>query len=353
MGGIWADLRARCDPAAVIGARWRLKREGGHWVARCPFHPDGGRPNLVLFPDGGFRCFACGARGDVFDLVAKLDGVSLAEAVARVTAGVAAPASVPPAPARTAAAPVAQRDAVYRALLAACPLAASHRAQLRARGLSDAAIAAAGYGTWPGGFGRDVAARLQAAGLDLAGVPGFARDKTGGWWIRARAGLLIPVRDAAGRIHGCQIRTDEATRYRWLSSAGRPGGASPGSPAHVAGRTSGRPGGWVWVTEGPLKADVAATLLRAPVVGVPGVTSWRAALPALADLAPGVVVLAFDRDADPGTRAAVQQAAARLARALARRGLPVRWATWSGAKGVDDVLAAGGTVRVRLHPDEI
>src|SRR5262245_26092580 len=41
-------------------------------------------------------------------------------------------------------------DRAYRALLAAAPLADRHRADLRRRGLDDAQIAAAGYGSLPG-----------------------------------------------------------------------------------------------------------------------------------------------------------------------------------------------------------
>ena len=336
--------------ARVIGSRLPLKVEGRHWVARCPFHADGGRPNLVLYPDGGFKCFACGTYGDVFQLVAKLDGLSLGEAV-RVVRAAESGAPVPavlavPAP----LAPVSERDAVYRAWLRQCPLSGAHRDHLLTRSLTPEAVRTGGYGTWVGGYGRDIAARLLDQGLRLAGVPGFAQDTTGGWWIRAMPGLVIPVRDAAGRIQGCQIRADEAgtRRYRWFSSAGKPGGASPGSPAHCVGVDAAGPDRWLWVTEGPLKADVAHALLEAPVIGVTGVTAWRRALPAIRGARPGLVVLAFDQDADPATRAAVRRNLVALATAVEAAGFPVAVTRWVGAKGLDDVLTAGGTVAVRL-----
>ncbi len=349
----WAALRARVDVARVIGARLPLKSEGRHWVARCPFHEDGGRPNLVVYANH-FHCFACGAHGDVFELVAKLDGISLGEAMRVVTAAehLAPALDVPAAPSPLA--PVDQRDAVYRAWLTQCPLSSAHRAQLLARGLSPEAVRAGGYGTWTGGFGRDIAARLCDQGLALAGVPGFAQNTMGAWWIRAMPGLVIPVRDAAGRIQGCQIRADDvgARRYRWLSSAGKPGGASPGSPAHCAGFRDVRSGRWLWVTEGPLKADVAHALLGAPVIGVTGVTAWRRALPAIRAARPGVVILAFDQDTDAATRAAVSRNLEALATAVQAIGLPVCTTTWTGAKGLDDVLASGGTVEVRVPNPE-
>jgi len=47
-----------------------LKRVGGRWVARCPFHEDR-RPSLTFFADGGWKCFGCGAGGDAVDLVCR------------------------------------------------------------------------------------------------------------------------------------------------------------------------------------------------------------------------------------------------------------------------------------------
>lgn len=346
----WAAARARVDPVAIIGSRVRLKREGRHWIARCPFHQDGGRPNLVLYPNGSFKCFACGAWGDVFNLVARLDGVSLREARQLVEAAVGIVPLAPVSTTRTdnSLAPLPQRDAVYRALLSACPLSPEHREHLRARGLSEEAIRASGYRTLDRGWHRDTVAALQAQGFDLTGVPGFVQEESGGWLMGSR-GLMIPVRDAAGRIQGCQVRRDGGGRYRWLSSAGRPGGASPGSPAHLAGRAWAQPGHWLWITEGPLKADVAAFWLSAPVVGVAGVSSWRRALPLVQAVRPGVVILAFDQDDDPGTRAAVARHTEALARALAKQRMMVAVTDWPpGLKGVDDVLAACQPVRLRL-----
>jgi DNA primase len=37
-----------------------LRRSGSHLTGRCPFHADGGRPNLVVFPRSGrWVCFRC------------------------------------------------------------------------------------------------------------------------------------------------------------------------------------------------------------------------------------------------------------------------------------------------------
>ena len=52
-------------------------------MARCPFHDDR-HPSMKLNEDY-FYCFGCGASGDVIALTAKLTGLSLGDAVQRLT----------------------------------------------------------------------------------------------------------------------------------------------------------------------------------------------------------------------------------------------------------------------------
>lgn len=46
----------------------------------CPFHDDH-EPSLLAYPDGDWRCFGCGAYGDILDLYAKLNGMTIREAL--------------------------------------------------------------------------------------------------------------------------------------------------------------------------------------------------------------------------------------------------------------------------------
>ena len=247
-------------------------------------------------------------------------------------------------------APAAVVDQVYRALLAELELSPADRAHLLGprRGLSPEAIARNGYRSLPRA-GRSALCRLLRTrlGPTLLGVPGFylASGRSGPYLTLAGpAGLLIPVRDVAGRIVGAQIRSAGRgrRRYRWLSSAGRPQGVGSGSPVHVA-----RPADlWnrrLWITEGPLKADIAAEYLGAVVLGIAGTSAWRSAgtLEVVAALRPPVVSIAFDEDGRPTTA----RHAADLATALAEAGFRVRLAHWDPArgKGIDDLLVAGGS----------
>ena len=72
-----------------------LRRSGSHFTGCCPFHADGGRPNLVVFPRSGrWVCFRCDARGDAIAFVQRIENISFREAASRL--GSTAPRRRPP-----------------------------------------------------------------------------------------------------------------------------------------------------------------------------------------------------------------------------------------------------------------
>ena len=332
MASVIARARATVPALPTIQTHVRLTRSGRVYTGLCPFHGDRHRPNLVVFPaTDTWKCFTCGAGGDGLDFVVRVTGQSLRQVIAATLAEAAPPAGRPalPPPAPDPRAPLAVRDRVYRRLLRDLGLSARHRALLGVRGIPAADAWRWGYRSLTPG---------EAPWPVPPGLPGFYR--AGRWRLAGPAGLALPVRDASGAIQAMHLRPDHGPgKYVWWSTPGRPGGASSGAPVHVA-----RPGAAVvWITEGPLKADVVAARLGGTAVGVPGVSLWRSALPVLAALAPERVVVALDQDAAPATAAAVAAHLAGLAAACQAQ-WPVAVAHWPTAyKGVDDALAAGVT----------
>jgi CHC2 zinc finger len=77
------DLRRTVTIADVLAAAGvELPRRGRRIV--CPLHAGADNPSAFQFDDHRFRCFRCGAHGDVFDLVKALDGCDLRGAIERV-----------------------------------------------------------------------------------------------------------------------------------------------------------------------------------------------------------------------------------------------------------------------------
>jgi hypothetical protein len=175
----------------------------------------------------------------------------------------------------------------------------------------------------------------------LLAVPGIIR-RTGphGEYltIAGPPGLLIPIRSVAGLVVGLVVRPDEqgdGGKYKWLSSV--PTGPSSGARVHVPARVIARDS--VVVTEGALKADVAAFLAPGrSIIGLPGCRVTAEAIDALRTLKAHEALLALDADA-------VQNPAVALAQLhglgmLNAAGFNGGLLTWDAklGKGLDDML---------------
>jgi hypothetical protein len=241
---------------------------------------------------------------------------------------------------------------VYGTQLSRLPLTSPHRQDLHRRGLADLEIARRQYRTLPR-HGRAALARglVEHFGPQVcARLPGlYVREARGRrWWsVAGASGLVIPVCALDGRIRALLVRSDDPNvdaPYSAVSSK-KYGGPGPGASCHVP-LLAGADSASVRLTEGVLKADVATALSGVLTLGLPGVASWRTALPLLAQLRPQRVLLAFDADAD--RKVAVARALWQTATALQQAGFAVALERWDEAqgKGIDDLLAAGHSPEV-------
>ena len=72
------------DIVDVIGEHLSLKRKGREMVGLCPFHEDH-RPSFNVNPTKQiFKCFACGAGGDVVKFIQMRENLSFPQALHRL-----------------------------------------------------------------------------------------------------------------------------------------------------------------------------------------------------------------------------------------------------------------------------
>jgi len=84
------DAIKRDCPLEEVATRYgvALRPVGRALVGRCPFHRDGGRPNLYVYPASRtWYCYRCAIGGDVIGFVERIEGVGFREAVARLVNG--------------------------------------------------------------------------------------------------------------------------------------------------------------------------------------------------------------------------------------------------------------------------
>lgn len=186
---------------------------------------------------------------------------------------------------------------------------------------------------------RLLASLLRSQGHELLGLPGF-RPLYDDWTLSGPNGFLIPVRNKDGLIQGLKIRLDDEAhpnrKYRWLSSRKMPGGTRSYSWIHITGDTSKKR---AYLTEGPLKGDVASCLTNnALFICIGGVNAIRGLKDVVADLGVREVVEAMDMDQTVNEH--VRKAILAIRRELQSiRGLKYTKYTWNPAyKGVDDYL---------------
>lgn len=258
---------------------------------------------------------------------------------------------------------VDNRDRVYSMLLDMCRPSPEDRAALKARGLDDYEINGRRYGTLPE-KPHNIARKLRSKFDDavLVQTPGFIvknglEPGTTYLSINAAPGLLIPSRNPQGQIFALKIRPKKDSgggKYRYLSSAKFGGPKADMGPHVPLNRKSTKPITSpieiVRVTEGELKADIATALNCQPTISIPGIGNWRAVTPVIQGL--GAQTVLFSPDADALTNPDVAYHSLKCHAGLIAAGFIVILETWpiDQGKGIDDLLAAGGTPE-RLEGD--
>ena len=74
-------IKNAVDIVALVGEYLPLRRVGTRYKALCPFHDDH-NPSLELNPERqSYKCWSCGAGGDIFDFVKNHEHVDFPEAL--------------------------------------------------------------------------------------------------------------------------------------------------------------------------------------------------------------------------------------------------------------------------------
>lgn len=213
------EIKSRVDIVDYISTYVRLKKAGKNWQGLCPFHNEK-TPSFNVSRDPAiFKCFGCGAGGDVFSFVMRIEGLTFREALERLAekTGVALP-DRPTGPSadkkERARAMHAEAASFYAENLWNTPEILDYA---RGRGLSDATLRDFQIGWAPdewesltthlggiGWTGRD----LYEAGLARA-------NERGGFYDAFRGRLMFPIADVQGRViaFGGRIVGDGEPKY--------------------------------------------------------------------------------------------------------------------------------------------
>ena len=81
MNSLINEIIERANIVDVIGKYIKLKKSGANYFCLCPFHPDT-NPSMSVSPKKKiYKCFSCGATGNVITFVQKFKKISFAQAL--------------------------------------------------------------------------------------------------------------------------------------------------------------------------------------------------------------------------------------------------------------------------------
>ena len=287
------------DVAYLLNLHVRHKKAASLDVD-CPFCGEKkGKLNLNT-KKNVFKCNRCGESGGMLSLYGKIYGLDNQAAYEEIKGALGRNEQAPSYQVRkreiapkepeipgAVPAPDHVRHKTYSMFFSMLVLADTHRKNLLKCGFTEQQIEENGYKSTPVFGFRSLTKKLLSAGCTVEGVPGFYQDKDGEWTIHfsnKSSGFLVPVRNMDGLIVGAQIRLDhpyDGRKYIWLSSTNFHMGTSSGSPVHLAGSPGEKT---IFITEGPLKGDLAHALSGRTFGCVPGANQYANLPPFLREM---------------------------------------------------------------------
>lgn len=226
------EVAERLSIVEVVSDYVPLRRAGGNFLGLCPFHAEK-TPSFNVNPAREiFHCFGCGAGGNAFSFVMKIEGVSFPEAVKLL----ARKAGIEIEERQLSAAEKKTQDeyaqflrindltaSYYRSVLLKGEEGEPARQYLASRSVESAISEAYGLGFAPDR--RDgLAKHLKKSGveLDTALKLGILRKSDSGWYDLFRNRLIFPIRDARGQVIAFAGRVLDAALPKYINSPESP-----------------------------------------------------------------------------------------------------------------------------------
>ena len=236
--GFLDQLRSRLSIVEVVGRRVKLAKRGRNHLGLCPFHNEK-TPSFNVSEDrGGYKCFGCGAAGDMFTFVMRTENLSFPEAVEKLAgeAGVEVPRMDPAERERAqrskGLAEVLEAAAQYFAAQLETTAGAKARAYIERRGLLPDTVTRFRLGYSPASRvalkDAMLARGFTEAVLLEAGLLGKP-DDGGPSYDRFRDRLMYPIADRRGRVIAFGARALGDVQPKYLNS--------PETPVFHKGRT--------------------------------------------------------------------------------------------------------------------
>lgn len=217
------QVKAQVDIVRTVREYVPLRRAGVRWVGLCPFHTEK-TPSFGVTPRmSRYKCFGCGASGDVITFVQEIEQLTFWEALKSLAErnGIPIPQTRerPDADTELRAAVFEmyeQAAQIFSGNLLGSP-GSEARGYLAQRGLTQSAVQTFGLGyseaSWDALL-RRFTQRYSQAQLKASGL--FSERENGGFYDRFRGRLMFPIHNESGKViafGGRALRADDEPKY--------------------------------------------------------------------------------------------------------------------------------------------
>jgi DNA primase len=219
------QVKSSVDIVKTIGEYVRLKKAGGspRYTGLCPFHTEKTPSFSVHASHQFYRCFGCGATGDLFKFVMEIERISFFESLKLLAErnGIAMPKrdySDPDSKLRGALMEMHETAArVFQSNLNG-PAGAQARQYLTSRNVTPEQIAEFGLGLSDASGNqlvRQFESRYAPDQLEQSGLV-LKRQEGSGFYDRFRGRLMFPIHNESGKVIGFggrALRPGEEPKY--------------------------------------------------------------------------------------------------------------------------------------------
>ncbi len=217
------DIKQRLDIVDVISSYLKLEKAGRNFKALCPFHQEK-TPSFFIFPERqSWRCFGCGAGGDLFSFMMKKEGTDFGETLKMLAdkAGVSLERKREAVESKLTDRLYQINETAaqyYHDLLLHSPAAQGARDYaMKKRGLDSETIDNFQLGFSPGeGLKKHLIERGYSE-KELLAVR-LIGEKEGRVYDLFRHRLMFPIRDIKGRVVGFGARALDDSMPKYLNS---------------------------------------------------------------------------------------------------------------------------------------
>ncbi|MBI5482966.1 MAG: DNA primase [Deltaproteobacteria bacterium] len=226
------EVAERISIVDVVSEYVQLRRSGGNFLGLCPFHGEK-TPSFNVNPAREiFHCFGCGAGGNAFSFVMKMEGLSFPEAVKLL----ARKSGIEIEERQLTQAEKQSQDerhtfqrinelttGFYRSVLSQKPEGAVAREYLERRAATGEIAEAYRLGFAPD-RSDGLVQHLRANGINLESALklGIVRKSERGWYDQFRNRLMFPIRDTKGNVIAFAGRVLDNSLPKYINSPESP-----------------------------------------------------------------------------------------------------------------------------------